>query len=107
MYIPYVHTSQNLCRVYAWKSPYLFPLTLKVSCVLCVWYYSTLGFSSWLLLIIIYVEPADVRLIDVIGRGTYGVVYKSVWHGCIVASKVISTPAIAREQAMKEIEAFR
>ena len=54
-----------------------------------------------------YVEPADVRLIDVIGRGTYGAVYKSVWRGCIVASKVISTPAIAREQAMKEIEAFR
>ena len=44
---------------------------------------------------------------DVIGRGTYGVVYKAVWRGCVVAAKVIAKPATAREQAMKEIEAFK
>lgn len=55
----------------------------------------------------IHIEPTDIRLMDVIGRGTYGVVHMAVWRGCVVAAKVIATPATATEQAMKEIEAFK
>lgn len=53
------------------------------------------------------IEPSEIRLMEVIGRGTYGVVHKAVCRGYVVAAKVISTPATAREQAMKEIEAYK
>jgi serine/threonine protein kinase len=43
-----------------------------------------------------------VRLLEEIGRGTYGVVHKAVWRGSIVAAKVLSSPS--SQDIVKEIE---
>ena len=34
-------------------------------------------------------DKLDVRLVRDIGQGTYGTVYKAVWHGNLVATKII------------------
>ena len=54
----------------------------------------------------IIIDPDKVRLIEVIGRGTYGVVHKAVWRGSIVAVKQISTPSSTVEND-RLIKAFQ
>ena len=46
----------------------------------------------------------ELRLVEVIGQGSIGVVHKAVWHGCVVAAKVMSLPSTSTDQVMKEIE---
>lgn len=40
---------------------------------------------------------SHVRLISKIGQGSYGTVYRSVWRGSLIATKVIQ----ARDEALK------
>ena len=58
---------------------------------------------------ITFADPTNIRLIEVIGRGTYGVVHKAIWRGSIVAVKQIFTPSSGAEndRLIKEIEAFQ
>ena len=44
---------------------------------------------------------------EVIGEGTFGVVHKAVWRGCVVAAKVINVPSGYASGVMKEIEVCR
>ena len=45
---------------------------------------------------------------EVIGSGAFGVVYRAVWRGTIVAAKVITTPSTDRQNTtFREIQAFR
>lgn len=52
-------------------------------------------------------DPTTVRLLEVIGSGSYGVVHKAVWRGSIVAAKVINAPEPAKAVALREIDAFK
>ena len=53
-------------------------------------------------------DPCNLRLLEIIGRGTYGVVHKAVWRGSIVAAKQITTPFSGIEDGIiKEIKAFQ
>lgn len=36
------------------------------------------------------IDPARLKLIEVIGQGTFGIVHMASWRGSLVAAKVIS-----------------
>lgn len=44
------------------------------------------------------------KLLELIGRGTYGSVYKAAWRGSLVAAKVIPISQSDKTVVMKEIE---
>ena len=44
------------------------------------------------------------KLLQLIGRGTYGSVYKAAWRGSLVAAKVIPISQSDKTVVMKEIE---
>lgn len=44
---------------------------------------------------------------EIIGEGTFGVVYKAAWRGCVVAAKVITIPSGSEAGIMKEIDMCR
>ena len=44
------------------------------------------------------------KLLQLIGRGTYGSVYKVAWRGSLVAAKVIPISQSDKTVVMKEIE---
>ena len=44
---------------------------------------------------------------ETIGQGSYGIVHKAVWHGSILAAKVVALPSADRDEVMKEIEIIR
>ena len=48
-----------------------------------------------------------MKLIDVVGEGTFGVVHKAIWRGTVVAAKVISVPSGSESSVLKEIEMCR
>ena len=48
-----------------------------------------------------------MKLLEVVGGGTFGVVYKAVWRGTIVAAKHINVPTGSESGVMKEIEMCR
>ena len=57
---------------------------------------------------LIIAEPSKIRLMNVIGSGTFGVVYRATWRGSIVAAKVLNIPSTAREDAiLKEIQTIK
>ena len=33
-----------------------------------------------------------MHLLEVVGEGAFGVVYKACWRGCVVAAKVVPRP---------------
>lgn len=37
-----------------------------------------------------YIDPNEVKLLSVIGQGSYGTVHVASWRGSLVAAKVIS-----------------
>ena len=41
--------------------------------------------------IIKFLEPQAIQLLCLIGTGTFGHVHKAVWHGTIVAAKIVHT----------------
>lgn len=36
-----------------------------------------------------HVEPKKLKLLNVIGQGGFGTVYRAVWQGVVVAAKII------------------
>ena len=53
-------------------------------------------------------DPCNLSLLEIIGRGTYGVIHKAVWRGSIVAAKQITTPFSGIEDGIiKEIKAYQ
>lgn len=54
----------------------------------------------------LHLDLNHVRLINEIGRGTYGVVHKAIWRGIVVAAKVLPTPGVHEGEIVKEIESF-
>ena len=49
----------------------------------------------------------EMKLLNVIGQGSFGTVYKAFWKGTIVAAKVIPMPATSHERAQTEIDMCR
>ena len=49
----------------------------------------------------------ELRLAEIIGQGSFGIVHKAVGRGSVVAAKVISLPSADRDAVMKEIETIR
>lgn len=50
---------------------------------------------------------SNLKLIEVVGEGTFGVVHKAVWRGTVVAAKVVNVPHGSTECVMKELEMCR
>ena len=48
-------------------------------------------------------DVLELRLVETIGQGSFGIVHKAVWCGSF-AAKVISLPSADRDAVMKEIE---
>ena len=48
-----------------------------------------------------------MKLLEVIGHGTYGQVHKAVWRGKIVAAKVIPAPSINQKIIDNELSVLR
>ena len=49
----------------------------------------------------------DLKLVGVIGEGTFGVVHKAIWRGTIVAAKVINVPCGSGSGWHKEFDMCR
>ena len=54
-----------------------------------------------------YVDTTKLRCFNEISRGTYGIVYKGIWHGSLVAAKILPTQGIASSMLEKELNALR
>ena len=52
-------------------------------------------------------ECQQVKLLEVIGHGTYGQVHKAVWRDKIVAAKVIPAPSINQKIIDNELSVLR
>ncbi len=50
---------------------------------------------------IIWIIIEDLKLLEVIGKGSFGTVYKAAWHGTMIAAKVVSTEAGDLSSEMK------
>ena len=48
-----------------------------------------------------------MKVVEVVGEGTFGVVHKAIWRGTVVAAKVISVPCGSEDGVIKEIEMCR
>ncbi len=50
-----------------------------------------------------------IRLLDVIGKGSFGVVHRAIWRGSLVAAKVLPMGGVRSEvEAMiREVDACR
>lgn len=49
----------------------------------------------------------DLKLVQVIGEGTFGVVHKAIWRGTVVAAKVINMPCGSKSGWEKEFDMCR
>lgn len=49
-------------------------------------------------------DSADLKLLDVIGQGGFGTVHKAIWHGTMVAAKIIP---LQKDVTIKEAEIMR
>ena len=49
----------------------------------------------------------ELKLIEVVGEGTFGIVHKAIWRGTIVAAKLINVPSGSEASVKKEIELCR
>ena len=52
-------------------------------------------------------DKLDVRLVREIGQGTYGTVYKAVWRGNLVATKIIQVQGDDFTRVSREVERCR
>lgn len=52
--------------------------------------------------LLLFVDPTKLKLIEVIGQGSYGVVHRASWRGSLVAVKVI--PMSAKDVGVIERE---
>ena len=52
-------------------------------------------------------DKLDVRLVREIGQGTYGTVYKAVWRGNLVATKIIQVQGDDFTHVSREVERCR
>ena len=48
-----------------------------------------------------------LKLLEVIGQGTFGIVHKAVWRGTAVAAKLINVPAGSEHKVTRELEMCR
>lgn len=49
----------------------------------------------------------ELKVMDVIGEGTFGVVHKAIWRGTVVAAKLINLPSGSEADVNQEIEMCR
>ena len=59
-----------------------------------------------IVLCFIIIDMNQVRLINVIGQGSFGTVYRAVWRGSLVATKVIQMGEESRH-TVGEVEKCR
>ena len=51
------------------------------------------------------IDSNTVRLLDMVGQGSFGAVHKAVWRGCLVAAKIIQTQE--KKKIKDEVEKYR
>lgn len=49
----------------------------------------------------------ELKNVEIVGEGTFGVVHKAVWRGTVVAAKIVSLPNGSEATVLKELEMCR
>ena len=56
---------------------------------------------------VLLIHLRNLKLGEVVGEGTFGVLHKAIWRGTVVAAKIINIPNGSETSVMKEIEMCR
>ena len=49
----------------------------------------------------------ELKVMEVIGQGTFGVVHRAIWRGTTVAAKILNVPSGCESEIYREIEMCR
>ena len=58
---------------------------------------------------LLFLDPVQIKLLEVIGQGSYGTVHRASWRGSLVAAKVIPLAPrdLRSDQVQREVDILR